>query len=174
MKVKDSPLSTAIEKSLQKQERRALSPLFFKIASRFLAGVSGTLHPETAYGNTCLIRAGLFEGRMTKAFIDWVFPDDEYARRYKRLLKRELESLVVPWASAAEKAGKLIMNLSKLRSEANLEERRKLLLTMLDAVYFEVKKTKSIVAIKPKPPFKPIFQVAVNKVGSDIRIINEP
>ena len=44
---------------------------------------------------------------------------------------------------------------------------------MLDAVYVDVKKTKSIIAIRPKPPFKPIFQVAVSKKESDIRIINE-
>jgi hypothetical protein len=55
-----------------------------------------------------------------------------------------------------------------------MEEQRKLLLTMLDAVYIDAKKTRSIVAIRPKPPFKPIFQVAVTKEGSDIRIINEP
>jgi len=51
---------------------------------------------------------------------------------------------------------------------------RKLLLTMLDAVYVDAKKTKSIVAIRPKPPFKPIFQVAVTKEGSQIHILNEP
>jgi hypothetical protein len=55
-----------------------------------------------------------------------------------------------------------------------MEEQRKLLLSMLDAVYVDAKKSKSIVAIRPKPPFKPIFQVAVTKEGSDIRIINEP
>jgi len=31
-----------------------------------------------------------------------------------------------------------------------------------------------IVAIKPKLPFKPVFQVAVSREGSAIRIINEP
>jgi site-specific DNA recombinase len=35
-------------------------------------------------------------------------------------------------------------------------------------------KAKSIVAIKPKPPFKPVFQVAASHEGSDIRILNEP
>jgi hypothetical protein len=55
-----------------------------------------------------------------------------------------------------------------------MEEQRKLLLTMLDAVYIDAKKTRSIVAIRPKPPFKPIFQVAVTREGSDIRIINQP
>jgi hypothetical protein len=38
----------------------------------------------------------------------------------------------------------------------------------------DAKKTKSIVAIKPKPLFIPIFQVTVTKGGSNIRIINEP
>ena len=33
---------------------------------------------------------------------------------------------------------------------------------------------KSIVAVKPKPPFRPIFGVAASCKGSDIRIINEP
>ena len=45
---------------------------------------------------------------------------------------------------------------------------------MLDAVYVDAKKTKSIIAIKPKPPFKPVFQVAASRGGSDIRILNEP
>ena len=110
---------------------------------------------------------------MAKAYVDGLFPDEEYHRQ-KKLLEMELESLVVPQANAAEEAGKLIMNLPRLWAEANLEERRKLLLTMLDAVYFDAKKTKSIVAVRPKPPFKPIFQVAATKEGSDIRIINEP
>jgi hypothetical protein len=57
---------------------------------------------------------------------------------------------------------------------ANQKERKKLLLTMLDAVYVDAKKTKSIVAIRPKPPFKPVFQVAASREGSDIRILNEP
>ncbi len=45
---------------------------------------------------------------------------------------------------------------------------------MLDAVYYETKKLKSIVTIKTKPPFRPVFQVAASKAGSNIRIVNEP
>jgi site-specific DNA recombinase len=111
--------------------------------------------------------------RMAKAYIDGVFPDEEYHRQ-KRLLEMELESLVVPQANAAEEAGKLILNLKELWAGANLTERRQLLLSMLDAVYFDTKKAKSIIAIRPKPPFKPVFQVAASKEGSGIRIINEP
>ena len=110
---------------------------------------------------------------MVKTYHDGLFPDEEYNRQ-KKLLEMELESLVVPQANAAEEAGKLIMNLKSLWAEANLEEKRKLLFTMLDAVYVDARKSKSVVAIRPKPPFKPIFQVAVTKKGSDIRIINEP
>jgi site-specific DNA recombinase len=111
--------------------------------------------------------------RMVKAFIEGVFPDEEYNRQ-KKLLEMELESLVIPQANAAEDAGKLIMDLPRLWEKANIEERRKLLLTMLDAVYVDAMKAKSIVAIKPKPPFKPVFQVAASHEGSDIRILNEP
>lgn len=68
----------------------------------------------------------------------------------------------------------MIQNLPTLWSSANSEERRKLLLTMLDAVYIDAKQYKTIVAIKPKPPFIPVFQVAVSKKESQIRILNEP
>ncbi len=111
--------------------------------------------------------------RMAKAYMDGLFPDEEYHRQ-KKLLEMELESLVVPHANAAEEAGKLILDLPRLWTNANDEERRRLLLTMLDAVYVDAKKTKSIIAVKPKPPFKPVFQVAASREGSDIRILNEP
>jgi site-specific DNA recombinase len=86
-----------------------------------------------------------------------------------------LESLVIPGMNATEEAGRLINHLPELWSEANMDEKRDLLLTMLEAVYFDVKQTRSIIAIKPKPPFRPIFQVAVTHEGSRIHIIkNEP
>ena len=111
--------------------------------------------------------------RMARAYMDDLFPDEEYHRQ-KRLLEMELESLVVPQANAAEEAGKLLKDIPKLWAGANLEERRKLLLTMLDAVYVEAKEAKCIVAIKPKPAFRPIFQVATTREDSGVYIINEP
>ena len=110
---------------------------------------------------------------MARAYIDEVFPDDEYHRQRKPL-EMELESLVVPGANAAEDAGTLIMDLSRLWGSATLDEQRRLLTTMLDAVYVDTKQTRSIVAIRPKPPFRPIFRVAASREGSDIRIVNEP
>ncbi|MFC1860165.1 hypothetical protein ACFLYC_01140 [Chloroflexota bacterium] len=111
--------------------------------------------------------------RMAKAYIDGVFPDGEYHQQ-KKLLEMELDSLVIPEANATEEAGNMIMNLPRLWAKANQEERRQLLLTMLDAVYVDAKNSKSIIAIRPKPPFKPIFQVAASCEGSHIRILNEP
>ena len=111
--------------------------------------------------------------RMAKAYIDGLFPDAEYHRQ-KRLLEMELESLVVPQANAAEEAGNLLKDIPRLWKGATMEERRKLLLTMLDAVYVDAREEKRIVAIKPKPPFRPVFQVATTREGSGIILLNEP
>jgi site-specific DNA recombinase len=91
-----------------------------------------------------------------------------------RWIEMQLESLIIPEVDAAKEAGELIHNLPKLWLEASSMERRKLILTMLDAVYIDAKKAKTIVAIKPKPPFLPILQVATSRAGADIRILNEP
>ena len=76
--------------------------------------------------------------RMARTYIDGLLPEDEYSRQ-RKLFEQQLESLVTPEANAAEEAGKLIHDLPKLWSEANQEEQRKLLQTMLDAVYIDTK-----------------------------------
>ena len=70
-------------------------------------------------------------------------------------------------------AGKLLENLPDLWEEADLAERRKLLMAMLDAVYVDTVEDKSVVAIRPKPAFRPIFEVATTRAGSGIVLINE-
>ena len=55
-----------------------------------------------------------------------------------------------------------------LWEEATLSERRKLLLTMLEAVYVDTVDQKSIVSIQPKPAFQPLFEIAETRKGSDI------
>ena len=111
--------------------------------------------------------------RLARAYVDGLFPDGEYQRQ-RRILEMEMESLVVPEANAAEEAGKLIKELPQLWSGATMDERRRLLVTMLDAVYVDAKGSRSIVAIKPKPPFRPVFQVAATREGSGIDITKEP
>ena len=108
---------------------------------------------------------------MARTYIGGLIPEDEYNRQ-RKLLEHKLESLIVPKANAAEEAGRLIHNLPRLWSEANIEEQRKLLLTMLDAVYVDTKNSKSVIAVRPKPPFRPVFQVAAQREESVIKIIN--
>ncbi len=47
-----------------------------------------------------------------------------------------LESLVVPLADAAREVGRVLTDLPAVWLSASLQEQTKLLLTMLDAVYF--------------------------------------
>ena len=103
--------------------------------------------------------------RLGKAYADGIYDDQEY-KRQKQALEMELESLVLPQADAAADAGNLIERLPEMRSMANIEERRRILLAMLDAVYVDTKETLFIVALKPKAPFRPIFQLATTRAGS--------
>ena len=45
---------------------------------------------------------------------------------------------------------------------------------MLDAIYVGAVAAKSIVAIRPKPAFQPLFEIATTRESSDVVIINEP
>ena len=109
--------------------------------------------------------------RLGKAYVDGVYDDEEY-KRQKRTAELELGSLVLPEADAAAEAGKLISELQKLWSGANLQERRKLLMKMLDAVYVDSSEN-TIVAIKPKAPFKPVFGVVRTRDGSEVVLVHD-
>ncbi len=91
--------------------------------------------------------------RLGKVYVDGLYPDDDY-RREKRALEEKLSTLVVPGIDSAREAGKLLESLPTLWDQANLAERRQLLLTMLDAVYVDTLEEKAIVAIRPKPAFR--------------------
>ena len=110
--------------------------------------------------------------RLGTAYVDGLYDDDGY-RREKRSLEDKLANLVVPGVDAAMEAGKLLEDLPVLWEEADLAERRKLLMAMLDAVYVDTVEEKSVVAIRPKPAFRPIFEVATTRAGSGIVLINE-
>ena len=46
-------------------------------------------------------------------------------------------------------------------------------MAMLDAVYVDTVEEKSVVAIRPKAAFRPIFEVATTREGSGIALINQ-
>ena len=47
-------------------------------------------------------------------------------------------------------------------------------MSMLDAVYVDTVGEKAIVAIRPKPAFRLLFEIATTRNGSDVILINEP
>ena len=53
-----------------------------------------------------------------------------------------------------------------------MAEQRKLLLTMLDAVYVDTVEEKIIVVIRSKPAFWPLFEIATTRAGSREVLIN--
>ena len=99
-----------------------------------------------------------------------LYAEEDYASE-KRLLEDRLGSLVVPGIDAAEEAGKLLQDLPRLWNGATLSERRMLLTTMLDAVYIDLVDAQAIVAIKPKPAFRPLFDIVDTREGSGVTFI---
>jgi hypothetical protein len=79
----------------------------------------------------------------------------------------------VPDADAALTAGKLMEDLPALWKMADLAGRRRILLTMLDAVYVDTVEERRVVAIRPRPAFRPLFEIAVTREGSGIVLVNE-
>ena len=110
--------------------------------------------------------------RLGRAYVDGLYDHDGY-RREKRSLEDKLANLVVPGVDAAMEAGKLLENLPVLWEEGDLAKRRKLLMAMLDAVHVDAIKEKSVVAIRPNPAFRPIFELATTREGSGIVLITQ-
>jgi hypothetical protein len=71
---------------------------------------------------------------LAKTYNDLMIPDAEYHSK-KRLLELGLESLVIPEVNATQEAGKLIISLPQLWASANPSEKRRLILSVLDAVF---------------------------------------
>ena len=44
---------------------------------------------------------------------------------------------------------------------------------MLDAVYVDAKDERRIVAIRPKAPFRAVFQVATTREGSEVALVHD-
>ena len=73
--------------------------------------------------------------------------------RHKAQLEFDLTSLVVPEAHAVAEAARLVRRLPELWATADLTERRRLLLTVLDAVYVDTRQVSAVAVIRPKAAF---------------------
>ena len=110
--------------------------------------------------------------RLGEVYLDGLKTREDYHRE-KRALEEQLASLAVPGIDAAAEAGKLLENLPTLWEEAAITERRRILMTMLDAVYVDTVEEKAVVAIRPKPAFIPLFQVATTREASGVFLITD-
>ena len=110
--------------------------------------------------------------RLGRAYVDGLYSDDDY-KREKRSLEDSIAGLVVPGVDSAKEAGELLEDLPGLWKAATLSEQRKLLITMLDAIYVDTVDEKAIVAIRPKPAFRPLFEIATTRAGSGVVLIKE-
>ena len=95
--------------------------------------------------------------RLGRAFVDGLVDQPDY-ERHKAQLEFDLTSLVVPEADAVAEAGRLVQRLPELWAQADLSERRRLLLTVLDAVYVELPSAGVVnVALRPKAAFEAVL-----------------
>ena len=88
-------------------------------------------------------------------------------------MEDRLTGLVVPEVDAPQAAGHLLEDLPMLWREAADTERRTLLLTMLDWVYLETKDLRCVVMIRPKPPFRPLLEIATTREDSPGELIHK-
>jgi len=109
--------------------------------------------------------------RLGRAFVDGLYSQEDYQRE-KHTLNERIAALVSPDQETALRAGKLLEDLPALWNHATLGEQRSLLLTMLDAVYVDAREEKRIVAIKTKPAFHALFEIATMKEGSGIVLVS--
>jgi len=77
----------------------------------------------------------------------------------RKSLEWVLESLLIPEVDAAKEAGRLLADMPRRWAGATLQERHQLLTMILDAVYIDMKGSKSIVSVKAKPAFHAVLGV---------------
>ena len=111
-------------------------------------------------------------GRLGTAYVDGLYSNEDYHRK-KRFLEDRISSLVIPGVDAAREAGKILEDLPLLWGQADLTERRKLLVNMLDAVYVDTLEERAIVAIRPKPAFMFLLDAATTREGSRVILVHE-
>jgi hypothetical protein len=97
--------------------------------------------------------------RLGLAFVDGLYDEVEY-RRLKQSLTSQLETLVIPEVDAAREAGLLLKDIPQLWAHATLTERHRLVTTVLDAVYIDLRHGGRVVSIKLKPSFSELIQFA--------------
>ena len=90
----------------------------------------------------------------------------------QRELKARLDVLVLPEMEATIEAGTLVENLGVLWRSANLEERHRIVVGILDGVYVDMVQARKVVAIAPKPAFRRLFGIVTTRARSGVVVLN--
>jgi site-specific DNA recombinase len=110
--------------------------------------------------------------RLAKAYVDGYVDEEDYEFQ-QRVLKSQLDSLVIPEERSTLQAGQLLENLPLLWSKANLEERHTILNGFLDCVYVDITKPARLVGIRPKPQFVELLKFADSGLGLGVERKNK-
>ena len=95
--------------------------------------------------------------RLKKLYLDLQLEESEYEMEKNRL-ELALASIAVPQEDATVKAGQELAGMLEVWALATEEEKSRMLGLMLEAVYCDTE-TKAVVALKPRPPFLPLFSL---------------
>ena len=101
--------------------------------------------------------------RLGKAYTDGTFTDEEYNCRLAEI-DRQLEQACVVTPPAIEEAVALFSDIPLLWNEATPDERKRLLGTLIETVYVDLK-TKHVTAVKPTPAFKTLFRNGIDSTA---------
>ncbi len=105
--------------------------------------------------------------RLGKAYADGAFTDEEYGRRLAEI-DNQIQQATSITTPAVEEAMTLFSDIPMLWNEATTEERRRLVSSLIEMVYVDLK-MKHVTAIEPTPAFRTLFGVGID-VGPDAPI----
>ena len=97
--------------------------------------------------------------RLGKAYADGAFTDEEYNRRLAEI-GHQMQQASIITTPAVEEAVELFSDIPMLWNEATLEERRRLVDTLIEKVYVDLE-TKCVVWLRLAPPFRALFARAI-------------
>lgn len=107
--------------------------------------------------------------RLGRAFVDGLIDESDYNVQ-RKMLQDRLDSLVIPEAESAFDAGEMLENPGNVWKHASLEEKNRLLVSMLDAVYLDIAAAKCVVGIVPKPAFHPLFESLLDQSKANVKV----
>jgi DNA invertase Pin-like site-specific DNA recombinase len=158
-------------------QRIQLDPIW----ERRAAGLITTLDRQTqVQGDRDKIEQKL--KRLGKVYVDGFLDDADYEFQ-RRVLKSQLDGLIVPEQGSILQAGRLLEDLPLMWDKAQLEERHTILRGFLECVYVDLAEPPTLVGIKPKPQFLEFLgrvgpeEMATDKIGnegSDAENASEP